>query len=103
MIDVAVHGLPMVPFTCALLPADVLAVVGDLDEDFFVYGEDDDYCMRLRHHGLKLAVHTGVMVKHLHQQTTKLLKIDLEEYKTKARQLLNDKYGVNWQLAEVHW
>jgi len=101
VIDVALHGLPMVPMTCVLLPADVVDVVGNLCEDFFVYGEDDDYCMRLRQHGLKLAVHTGVLVRHLHKQTTKLLKIDLERYKAKARELLTDKYGTAWLHSET--
>lgn len=94
---VAEANLPMIPMTCVVIPARVIEQIGNLDPMFFVYGEDDDFCMRLKLAGLKLCVHTGVTVKHLHMQTTKLLKIDLEVHKARARSLLTERYGESWK------
>jgi GT2 family glycosyltransferase len=41
------------PTCCLLLPADVVRAVGLMDESFFLYGDDVDFCHRLR-----LAGHT---------------------------------------------
>ncbi len=40
---------------CMLVPVEVLDRVGLLDERFFMYGEDADWCTRMRHAGLSLA------------------------------------------------
>jgi len=50
----------------------VWSLVGPWDERFR-YGmyEDDDYCRRVREAGLKLAVNTGVFIRHLGSRTTK--------------------------------
>lgn len=39
---------------CMLVPADVLRKVGGLEEDFFAYMEDVDFCFRLRAAGYKI-------------------------------------------------
>lgn len=49
---------------CMLIPADVFRDVGLLDEDFFLYGEDVEYCWRCRRAGRGLAVATDAMVRH---------------------------------------
>ncbi len=40
---------------CMCLPVDVLEKVGLLDEEYFLYEEDTDYCIRLRRVGVAMA------------------------------------------------
>jgi len=52
-------------FTCVLIPRQVIDAVGLLDERFVDYGmDDDDYCLRVRYHGLRLAIFDGCYCDH---------------------------------------
>ena len=52
-------------FTCVLIPRRVIDAVGLLDERFVDYGmDDDDYCLRVRYHGLRLAIYDGCYCDH---------------------------------------
>jgi hypothetical protein len=43
----------------------VIDAVGLLDERFVDYGmDDDDYCLRVRYHGLRLAIYDGCYCDH---------------------------------------
>jgi GT2 family glycosyltransferase len=53
-----------------LLRRSALESVGFLDEDFFLYWEDADYCFRLRTAGWRLAVAGGSKVWHKQTATT---------------------------------
>jgi GT2 family glycosyltransferase len=56
-----------VPFVNAagwLLPKSTLNKVGGFDPLFFHYGEDDNYCQRLRYHNLKIGVVPNVYIYH---------------------------------------
>ena len=69
----------MLVFACVYIPRSTIDRVGLLDERFSVnaggpgargYGlEDDDYSLRIRQAGLKLAVYDGVLVDHLPEST----------------------------------
>ncbi len=39
-----------------LISGDCIKTVGGFDDLFFMYGEDDDYCARVRHFGFKIGV-----------------------------------------------
>ena len=54
-------------FVCVLIKASVLSQVGMLDESFDGYGgDDDDYCLRTRQAGFRLAITDQVTVDHGH-------------------------------------
>ena len=54
----------VVPFVCAFIKRDCLAAVGPLDEDFFAYFEDSDFCLRAARAGWRVASLGGVSVIH---------------------------------------
>lgn len=55
----------MVCFVCVYIPRATINAVGLLDERFVGYGfDDDDYCLRIRQAGLKIAIHDGCYVDH---------------------------------------
>lgn len=49
---------------CMLLRAAVIAEVGLLDEQFFMYGEDLDWCYRIKQYGWKIVYAPQVVVHH---------------------------------------
>lgn len=51
-----VYALPFVNAAGWLIPRATLEKVGLFDPMFFHYGEDDNYCQRVRYHGLKIGV-----------------------------------------------
>jgi N-acetylglucosaminyl-diphospho-decaprenol L-rhamnosyltransferase len=49
---------------CMLLRRSVVAEVGLLDEQFFMYGEDLDWCYRIKQYGWKIIYYPRVVVQH---------------------------------------
>jgi len=54
---------------CALININVVNKVGLLDERFFILGNDDDYCDRIRLAGYKTGVCLNCFVYHKHEAT----------------------------------
>jgi len=89
-LGVAYH-LGQLPYSCAILRREAIDDVGLLDEEFFLYGEDDDYNLRLRRAGWSLAIHTDVIVKHEHGATSKAA--GLQHYRKAAMRRIMEKWG----------
>ncbi|MEO9876459.1 MAG: glycosyltransferase [Anderseniella sp.] len=53
-------------FACILIPSTVIKEIGLLDEGFFMYFEDVEYCRRIRQTGRKLVHEPRARVMHLH-------------------------------------
>ncbi len=61
----------MVCFIAVYLPQATIDAVGLLDEDFTGYShQDDDYCVRVRKAGLKIAIHDSCFVDHSRLKST---------------------------------
>ncbi len=58
-------GIEFVTFACALIKTEVFGKVGLLDERYFMYLEDVDYCLSARRAGFKILLDQGVVVDHL--------------------------------------
>lgn len=52
-------------FACVLIPAAVFERVGPLDERFFLYYEDTDYCLRVRRRGWRILHDPSARAVHL--------------------------------------
>jgi GT2 family glycosyltransferase len=52
-----------------LVRREILRVVGGLDEDYFMYGEDIDWAYRIKKHGWEIWFNPRVMVTHLKKQS----------------------------------
>lgn len=61
---------------CMYLRHDVIDTVGVLDERFFSYYEDTDYCLRVRQSGYQVVVAGDVTLIHHENVSTKLNKVD---------------------------
>ena len=60
----------VVPFVCAFIKAACFADVGKMDETYFAYLEDSDYCLQARMQGWGVASWSGARVVHLGPGTT---------------------------------
>jgi N-acetylglucosaminyl-diphospho-decaprenol L-rhamnosyltransferase len=63
--DVAIE-VDSVCGACLLVRRSVLERIGPLDERFFMYGEDLDWCMRTRQAGWSVRYEPSVVVQHQH-------------------------------------
>jgi GT2 family glycosyltransferase len=54
-----------IPFCCILFRADVIAEIGLLDEDYFLYYEDVDYCIKMKNSGYQLKTAPDIVVTHM--------------------------------------
>jgi GT2 family glycosyltransferase/glycosyltransferase involved in cell wall biosynthesis len=83
----------VVPFVCAFIRRDCLAAVGQLDEDFFAYFEDSDFCLRAAQAGWKIASFGGTSVIHLGPSTTANRVAAPGELYRKSHQIFERKWS----------
>ena len=82
-------------FFCAAIRNDVIAKVGYLDESYGTgFFEDDDYCMRVRKAGYRLAICDDVFVHHhLSASFEKLAATERAALMRRNRKLFEQKWG----------
>lgn len=77
-----------------MVKLDVIGEVGLMDEDFFLYSEEAEWCYRLRKRG-RLAVFGGYRVVHLQGGASK----SAFQSSTRGYQVLTDKKGLQIMLS----
>lgn len=87
----------MVAFFCTLITKEVWQKIGFLSEDYGIgLGDDDDYCLRARHAGIKIGLALGLCIYHHHRATFKILQektgFDYQEEQKKNIALFRRKY-----------
>lgn len=86
----------LVAFFCTIIPRRVLREVGLLSEEYGLgYGEDNDYCLRLRAAGYNLGIARDVYVHHDHHATYRALIGDagIDELGRANAEKLMSKFG----------
>ncbi|MAN60038.1 MAG: glycosyl transferase family 2 [Flavobacteriaceae bacterium] len=91
------YEVPFVNAAAWLLPKSTLLKVGGFDPLFFHYGEDDNYCQRLRFHNLKIAVVPAVYIKH--DREDRLLK---NAQRNSANQVIEYERKIKLLYADVN-
>ncbi len=61
-----VYEVPFVNAAAWLMRRSMLETVGGFDPIFFMYGEDNDYCLRARHYGFKVGIAPQSRISHWH-------------------------------------
>ncbi|WP_312326633.1 glycosyltransferase [Stenotrophomonas sp.] len=88
-----------VTFFCVFIDRAALEDVGLLDETFFPGGfEDDDYCLRLRAKGYRIALARDVYIHHF--GSASFGKLDYSYFAGRAKEnlrYLESKHGVTWK------
>jgi glycosyltransferase involved in cell wall biosynthesis len=89
----ATREVESVVFACVYLKRKTIKKVGLLDEDYFSYFEDTDYCFRASGHGLKTVCCGGVTVVHHENTSTKVNGVSQSDMFTKAQTVFRAKWG----------
>lgn len=102
--DAEVEG---VVFACAYIKREVYERVGPLDEDYFSYFEDSDYCLKARGEGFKTVCCGSATVVHHENTSTKVNQVSFKDLFLDSQKTFKRK----WQAAlessrytsEVNW
>jgi N-acetylglucosaminyl-diphospho-decaprenol L-rhamnosyltransferase len=86
-----------------LIRADVLAQIGPLDEQYFMYAEDLDFCYRAKQHGWQVWYNAAVTVLHYKGQSSRQRSTfsNIEFYRT--MRLFHDKHYKDHTFFLVNW
>ncbi|TNF06007.1 MAG: glycosyltransferase family 2 protein [Deltaproteobacteria bacterium] len=67
-----VYEVESVEGSSMLIPMEVIEKFGFMHTDFFMYGEETDYCYRMRQNGVRSMVVTTSLVTHHNEGSTKI-------------------------------
>jgi GT2 family glycosyltransferase len=82
--------------------SDLLRAMGGFDEDFFIYGEDQDLCLRIRKSGYEIGYIESAIVVHLGGQSERQTPLsDLWQKKTRAEFLFYRKHYLPATVARI--
>jgi GT2 family glycosyltransferase len=81
-----------VVFACVYLKRDTLNKVGLLDEDYFSYFEDTDYCFRVRERGLRVVCCGSVTVIHHEHVSTRVNGVQQSKVFESAKAVFRRKW-----------
>jgi GT2 family glycosyltransferase len=109
-LDEPEQDIDWISFACVLLRADVIDQVGNMDEGFFMYFEDIEYCLRVKKAGYSIKQELDAHVVHLRGGTSSVKRNDINQqripayfYQSRSRYftLLGGKHKLFW--ANVAW
>ncbi len=76
-----------------LIPQKVIRDVGMLDEDFFMYGEDIDWCFRIKEAGYKIVYYPRVKITHFKGGSSK----------KRRTKVIFDFHNAMWLFYKKHY
>jgi GT2 family glycosyltransferase len=85
---------------CMLIPSKALIDVGFLDESYFLYLEDTDYCFRAMDAGYRLRYNSDSVIYHCVSASTGDASALMNYYKIRNRQYFIDRYSTNKPLSK---
>lgn len=86
-----------VVFACAYIKREVLEKIGFLDERFFAYFEDTDFCLRANQAGYKVAIDGGIKVKHAENSSTKINNVSHSNIFLESQKKFKEKWHKSLQ------
>jgi GT2 family glycosyltransferase len=103
-IDAAVEG---VVFACVYIRREVIDRAGLLDEAYFSYFEDSDYCLTAQKHGFKVICCGSATLIHHENTSTKVNKVSHRDLFLDSQKIFKKKWQKELEsrryLREVNW
>jgi GT2 family glycosyltransferase len=81
----------------------VVEQIGPLDERFFMYSEDEDWCWRAKQAGGRVIYHPGVVVHHIRGATTSKYRVRMTYHSHRSYWLFYKKNLANRYPRPVNW
>ncbi len=88
---------------CMLVPKTVIDKVGMLDEDFFFYGEDLDWCYRIKNAGYKILYYPSAQITHLKYGSSRQIPFRIVKVAYTAMHLFYKKHYAPKYPAVFNW
>jgi len=86
---------------CFVVARELIESVGLMDENYFLYNEEDDFCRRARQNGKKICFFPETSVQHLHGQSTHQNchreKVIVETYRSNVY-FYSKYYSFSWSV-----
>lgn len=82
-----------VVFACTYIKRDLINKIGMLDERFFAYYEDTDFCIRAKEAGYQIVNHGDIRIRHAENSTTKVNNLDHSEIFLASQEKFKQKWG----------
>lgn len=93
------HDVDCISAAFMMIRAQVIEKVGFLDEKFFMYGEDIDWCLRIKNAGYRILFYPGVKTLHLKRRSGREQTRDRDLRKRTQNMFLDSM----WQFYEKHY
>lgn len=90
--DTTVRNVEFASGCCMLIPREVIKRAGLLDEDYFLYYEDVDYCLRLQELGIRIIYNPNALLWHAEGGSQNQGKKASDYYWTRNRLLCVQKH-----------
>ncbi len=94
---------PWVTGACMLVNTQLLAVLGGMDEDFFLYYEEVALCQSARRAGWSVAYDPSVAVTHLRPLQNRALSPKMRVITRHSKLLYFRKHLPSWQFLGLAW
>lgn len=82
-----------------LIPAEVVQKIGYLNEEYFLYAEDTDYCCRILQAGLKIQYCRDSVIYHKISRSTGEMSSNTQYYMMRNNLMIIRKYGIHKAYA----
>ncbi|MWC29510.1 glycosyltransferase [Paenibacillus sp. MMS18-CY102] len=87
-----VRDVQGIVFACAYLKRELIQRIGFLDQDYFSYFEDTDYCLKAIMAGYRVVNDGRVTLHHYHNTSTRVNGVDFWDMYNKSREVFRSKW-----------
>lgn len=95
-----VHDVAVISGAFLLISRRVIDKVGLLDEGYFMYGEDIDWCLRIKKAGYRIAFVPDTKITHVKGQSGRRKKSENNIMQNETNYLLNEHF---WQTMKLFY
>lgn len=97
------YGKYYIPGSCMLIKSQTIEKIGLLPEEYFLYFEDVDYCLKAFKTGLKCAITADAVINHRqHGSTAKISPLFILRYHFRNSLYFNRKNGPFWAKILIY-
>ena len=91
------HKIDVISGACMFLPKKIINSVGFFDEKFFMFGEDIDYCRRIKELGYDIFYNPDTEIIHYKGESVKTAPYDMINVFYSAMSIYFDKYANHYK------
>ena len=91
-----IHKVDAISGAFMMFNKDIINEIGFLDEDFFMFGEDIDFCYRIKNKGYDIIYNPNTEIMHYKGESVKAAPYDMVNIFYNAMEIYFKKYSKNY-------